>query len=392
MKRRIMTISLLAPLVLLGCIFARPHLSAMARASQGRTGRQQPRGRTPARRARPAASAAIDYSSFSHRSRSHQQQSCASCHKTPTPDWRTARAFPDITDYPGHESCVSCHRQQFFNGARPNICSVCHTRTSPRDDARFAFGQPDLSPRPPRAKNRREFTIEFPHDKHQDVIAQLRPARPARAEASFTLASFWSKNGTPTDDQARFNNCTLCHQTNRALPQAPRDGWPGAYAPPPETFKTAPASHASCFNCHWQSQAPVSKDCAGCHKPSAPFTPASWPRRISAKFIHEGGGTDPDITKRAHIAECTTCHINITKASTLRGLKPDVPIAACATCHTNNMLVTYRNMKTIEMELDQFEKSRNCAYCHTPDVGREPAPQSHCLAVGQPITQCRQEK
>jgi hypothetical protein len=36
--------------------------------------------------------------------------------------------------------------------------------------------------------------------------------------------------------------------------------------------------------------------------------PVLMPKRISAKFSHEGG-------KGEHVMECTTCHINITRAA-----------------------------------------------------------------------------
>jgi hypothetical protein len=384
MKRRIIAISLLAPLAL--AMFAYPRLSSDARIFQERRVRKSPAARrvTPA----PAGKAAPDYSRFSHRSRSHQQ-ACASCHEAPTSNWRTARGFPDIADYPGHESCVSCHRQQFFNGARPAICTICHTNASPRDDLRFAFGQPNAAHQAARAQDLRQFKIEFPHDKHQDVIATLLHAPLLREEATFAPASFNLKSGTADEKRAQFNNCTICHETNRRQPLPPKGGWPGAFVPAPETFKTVPASHASCFSCHWKSQPPTKDDCAGCHTPAATaFIPQSWPTRISAKFIHEGGGPNKD-----HIAECTTCHINITKASTLRGMTPDVPIAACSTCHNNDMQSnTYKQITTIEMELDGFEKTQNCSYCHTPDVGRKSAPRSHCRSVGWPFTKCGDTK
>ena len=98
---------------------------------------------------------AVDYSKFSHATQKHQA-ACNSCHKAPTKDWMKASAFPDVSDYPGHDACVSCHRPQFFRGARPPICSVCHSKTSPRDEARFAF---------PNSASKPQFTTEFPHDK-----------------------------------------------------------------------------------------------------------------------------------------------------------------------------------------------------------------------------------
>src|ERR1044072_7631027 len=174
---------------------------------------------------------AADYSKFSHSTEKHRA-ACNSCHKI---------TFPDIKDYPGHDACVSCHRSQFFRGARPPICSVCHSKTSPRDDARYAV----LNPAP-----KRQFAIEFPHDKHQDVIALLRFAHAPQ----------------------NYNNCTICHASRTA------------------TFKAAPKDHASCFNCHWKSQQPIAENCNGCHKLTTPYVANDHPSRISMKFIHDGGG------------------------------------------------------------------------------------------------------
>jgi hypothetical protein len=277
---------------------------------------------------------AIDYSKFSHATPKHQA-ACDSCHKVPTKDWTKVSAFPDVTDYPGHDACVSCHRPQFFKGARPPICSVCHSKTSPRDDARFAFRNP---------ATKLQFDTEFPHDKHQDVIALSR-----RPQTLIAFAHAASQN---------YNNCTICHASRTA------------------TFKAAPADHGSCFNCHWKSQEPVAANCNGCHKLAvAPYV-LTDPKRISAKFIHEGGGE-----KKQHVAECTTCHINITKAASLRGLKADVPITACTECHNKDGL-----RLDLSTELLALDKNRTfvCVYCHAPDVGNLDPPASHYLIAERP--------
>ena len=96
---------------------------------------------------------ATDYSKFSHNTKKHQA-ACNTCHKVPTSNWQKTSTYPDITDYPGHDACVSCHRSQFFKGASPPICSGCHKKTSPRDEARLVFRNP--------AKPT-QFTTEFPH-------------------------------------------------------------------------------------------------------------------------------------------------------------------------------------------------------------------------------------
>ena len=265
----------------------------------------------------------IDYTKFSHSTQKHRS-TCNSCHKI---------TFPDIADYPSHDACVSCHRPQFFRGARPPICSVCHSKTSPRDDVRFAFRNPST---------KLQFDIEFPHDKHQDVIAFVRRPRVALAHAP----------------QQNYNNCTICHASRTA------------------TFKAAPTDHSSCFNCHWKSQEPVAANCNGCHKLAKTPYGLTDPARISAKFIHEGGGE-----KKQHVAECTTCHINITKAASLRGLKPDVPITACTECHNKAGL-----RQDLSTELNAIDKNRAfvCVYCHAPNVGNLDPPASHYVIAERP--------
>ena len=262
-------------------------------------------------------SSASDYSKFSHATPKHQA-TCNTCHKI---------RFPDINDYPSHDACVSCHRPQFFRGARPQICSVCHTKTSPRDDVRYAFRNP---------ASKLQFTTEFPHDKHQDVIAQVRFAHAPQG----------------------YYNCTVCHSSRTA------------------TFKTAPSDHSSCFNCHWKSQEPVAANCNGCHKLAPTPYVLTEPARISAKFIHEGGGE-----KKQYVDECTTCHINITKAASLRGLKPDVPITACTECHNK-----VGSREDLNKELLAIDKNRTfvCEYCHAPNVGTQDPPASHYLIAERP--------
>jgi hypothetical protein len=273
----------------------------------------------------------IDYANFSHATKKHQAE-CKSCHIVPSKSWSK---FPDIVDYPDHAACVSCNRPQFFKGARPPICSVCHTKTSPRDEARYPFRNP---------AKRLQFTIEFPHDKHQDVIAR-RFSR--RHDVDLAHAP-----------QQNYNNCTICHATKTA------------------TFKGAPSDHASCFNCHWKSQPPIATDCNGCHKLAAPYDRAELPARISAKFAHEGGGE-----KKNHVLECTACHINITKSATLRGLKPDVPITSCTECHNKDGL-----RQDVSKELAAIDKDRAfvCVYCHEPPVGSKDPPASHYLIAERP--------
>lgn len=311
----------------------------------------------------PVRSTRIDYSKFLHTTKQHQE-SCNTCHKIPTMNWKKARGFPDVTDYPGHEACVRCHRAQFFKGAQPVICTNCHVRTSPREDARIAFRNP-LQPR--------QFRIEFPHDKHQDVIAQFDTASPAIAQHSGRRSSFVAFAHRLQNRIVDYNNCSVCHETNTKTLPAPEQGWIDSFVPVAGAFKTLPVSHSSCFNCHWKNQPPTGRECGDCHKPNTDEVKGKMPVRISMKFRHEGGGD-----KQTHLAECTTCHINITKAASVRGLKPDVPITGCTECHNKSGL-----REDLGKELVELDRNKNfvCTYCHTSDVGRRDPPPGHYLVA-----------
>jgi hypothetical protein len=320
--------------------------------------------RKPGRRSTssPPSTRTVDYARFLHSTKKHQQ-ACNSCHKIPTSNWQKASTFPDTTDYPDHDACVSCHRSQFFKGARPVICTGCHTRVSPRDDARFPFRKSD---------NPRQFAIEFPHDKHQDVIALLK------RQGSIGSAVVLARNSRPSfahradDKNKTYNNCTICHTSRTGALVPPSDGWADNFVPAVASFKSSPGDHAACFNCHWTSQQPVNNNCGGCHKPAEKAVmPDDVPKRISLKFRHD---------REQHVAECTTCHINITRAATLRGLKADVPITACTECHNKDGL-----RQDVNRELEALDKNRDfsCVYCHTSNVGRLDPPAGHYLIAGR---------
>src|SRR5438105_7036508 len=176
----------------------------------GTTGAQTRRSK---RRPKPAivrqtpAGSAVKYSVFLHSSEKHKTLGCNTCHKIPTA-WTAKRDFPDVADFPDHDACVRCHRQQFFTrqamiASGPAICTVCHVRAAPREDKRFAFGKPNSSAQAMKPKDERQFTIEFPHDKHQNVIASLR--KQITNQMRFVSASFFR----PVDDKKPdYNNCS----------------------------------------------------------------------------------------------------------------------------------------------------------------------------------------
>jgi hypothetical protein len=410
-RHRTLTLAIL--LALVACLFACAGLASRTASAafepQRRT--RQTRKRTPSRATQPRT----DYRSFSHVTAQHQK-ACDSCHKAPSENWSEARtsdaAFPDITDYPEHASCINCHRQQFFNGARPAICTVCHTQVSPRADARFPFENPsDAFSKSAKAKTRRhEFEIYFPHDRHQDVMARVAPQGTSARGFNFVRATFAPRAA----GERHVDSCTICHQTYQPAGDPPEEY---VTKPPAELksnalgleafwlkrgmFKTTPRGHESCFSCHWQDggEAPRSSDCAGCHKllpavvgvrytdapaktdadasnPSAKGIAdadvlANWYERRVATFRHE---------KADHIkVGCTACHISITSADRLTAETDFVPIKTCASSNCHGSMSKSAGAKRIifdEVEQRKKDAAYACAKCHI-NLGREPTPKSH---------------
>lgn len=309
---------------------------------------------------------------FSHSSRSHQKVDCASCHKTPTGNWVSARGYPDVADYPGHSSCVQCHRNEFFQGNRPAICTVCHTAAGPRAKARFPF---------PMSARSQEFETIFPHDVHQNIIASNRKPRGDIAVAHFVNANYRRAYDDDEVKTSQFNNCTICHQTPGALPSyASRmpiktellaDPVAETFTPRAEFFKDMPNTHASCFNCHYQGQQPIRTDCAGCHRlAQKPYFESTVVRRISLKFDH---ASENHANK-----DCTVCHVRITQTSDLRNLiNADVPLLTCSSSSCHADVLKEEIGKRNDTAAGPREKIFQCNYCHSSDIGSYRIPLSH---------------
>ena len=338
------------------------------------------------------------FTEFPHSARQHSKLGCASCHKFPSANWKRVRtkadAFPDVTDYPKHESCLNCHRQQFFGSAKPTICSICHTNPGPRDSSRHAFPNPreifDKTAKGQRHAS--DFAISFPHDKHIEIVSQNDVERVS--DGAFVNASFASKRKAAGEE-----SCTVCHQTYQ--PQGKSDD-EYLTKPPAKlgdafwlkkgTFKTVPTGHAACFTCHSQETglSPAPTDCATCHKlapkmPKTDFDPkiaaamgkldkitvASWRKRdSSATFRHEFSSHADQ--------ECANCH-NAAAINTLDLKTKKVAITSCNLCHITE---TSDDGGALNYEVDQRKKDASfaCAKCHIA-FGKMPIPDSHLKAI-----------
>jgi hypothetical protein len=141
----------------------------------------------------------VDYTRFSHLTEKHRA-ACKSCHTFPSKNWKEVRkgddAFPDVTEYPEHQTCLGCHRQQFFARERPvpRICSNCHVKATPVDTARYPF------PRPGDFVS--DFRVVFPREKHTD----LDQTQPLNHATCFTC------HNQESELPPLPPNCDSCHK------------------------------------------------------------------------------------------------------------------------------------------------------------------------------------
>jgi hypothetical protein len=372
----------------------------------------EPQRRSQLRRPRKKGAAPkkprVDYSKFSHRTHvTEQKLPCNSCHKVPSKNWKEVRkgdaAFPDVSDFPEHTSCLTCHREQFFARERPApvICSNCHIAINPRDSTRYLF--PSLGDLTDPKRKRREFVSEFglgfPHDKHIDVVGFNRIER--NLDVLFVVSYFQDKkkDGPP-------KSCPVCHETY--LPQG--NSSEEYVTKPPKnlgdnfwlkkgTFKTIPNSHTVCFTCHNADSgiAPQPKDCNLCHNLVTPaqlkvdFDPklatdmgitdktmlARWSRRISAGAFRHEGGEHPDLN-------CMGCH-NVPTMNTLDAKTLKVSVRSCGGADGCHVTATTDDGGILNFEIDQKKKNTSftCTKCHLT-FGKEAVPEDHPKAIPTP--------
>ncbi len=232
-----------------------------------------------------------------------------------------------------------------------------------------------------------EFSIRFPHNVHQDIIARRNKTSPAH----FVNAKFGD------DKKTDYNNCTICHvgakgkiyQTTPRRPQlvAPENGMVAASHKEKITvsngyFKSVPTGHNACFNCHYSEQKPTRNDCAVCHiLRDKPLAESNVMQRLSLKFNHdqktEDGITNP------HDKECASCHLRITQSADLKTLNPDVPIFTCASkgtgCHSDEIKleVDIRVEDLVKRQTNAQYSMQSCSFCHSAFVGSYQIPESH---------------
>jgi nitrate/TMAO reductase-like tetraheme cytochrome c subunit len=365
--------------------------------------------RRPPRKVAEPKKPRVDYAKFSHETHAvNQKLACSSCHKVPSKDWKEVRkgaaAFPDVSDFPEHTSCLTCHREQFFARERPApaICSICHANNSPRDTSRWLF--PSLGDVNDLLGKRRvfvsEFGVGFPHDKHIDIVGFNAPSgRDPRGWYVRVSLQEKKKDGPP-------KSCPVCHETYQPQSNAseefvtnPPKNIGDAFWLKKGTFKTSPHSHTVCFTCHSADSgiAPAPTDCSVCHKLASPralkvdFDPelattmgitdvtmlSKWSRRISAGAFRHEGGEHPDLN-------CMGCH-NIPTMDTLNAKSLKVPVRSCGGADGCHITATSDDGGALNFEIDQKKKDPAfvCTKCHIM-LGKEGIPEGHPAAMPTP--------
>lgn len=358
-----------------------------------------PRKKKPSKpRAKPAPAPTVDpaearFGDFKHQIHLDMEMQCSQCHKVPTANWDRVRAkdaaFPDVTDFPKHDSCLDCHREQFFKGKPPAICINCHANPGPGDSSRYPFPNPreifDATPRGKSAES--EFKVQFPHDKHVEIVSSnFRPV--AAGSALFVNARFGAED-----------SCKVCHSTYKPQADSPDEF---VTKPPKDlgdgfwlkkgAFKSSPIGHSNCFTCHSADTgiAPAPTDCGTCHKakeplPATDFSPElaskigvddkimllAWKRRTSAGTFRHGYEMHADLS-------CATCH-NVMTLNTASIKTKKVPVLSCMPCH---ITATAADGGVLNAEIDARRKDPkfSCVKCHVA-YGRSPIPESHLKAI-----------
>jgi hypothetical protein len=326
---------------------------------------------------------------FSHSTPQHKNgkfADCSVCHDLPTRNWRSPRAdkqasFPDVINYPNPHTktnaasvCYQCHADDAYkNGGA--FCGSCHTVPSMRAKALLPF---------PTRSHGKQFTTMFPHDRHQDLIADNASGSPRPAH--FVQASFVFIDDKP---KPAFYSCAVCHKPAATMPKYGDRvvrGFRSLAAAEPDTFqnpiaptffKTSPEGHQACFTCHYQfANLPSRQGCASCHALTERYFEKNATLRYSLKFDHDDPG---------HVVkDCTSCHVRITQNSDIRTMKDaDVPISSCKACHAKpSGTASFETVLNSELDARAARSKENkpafqCIYCHTTEVGRYEIPVSH---------------
>jgi hypothetical protein len=280
-------------------------------------------------------------------------------------------------------------------------------KVTPREPARFLF--PSLGDVADSSKQKRdvikEFTVNFPHDKHLDVVGFNGPSLSPTRRAGFVTVT-WQQKSEPKQS-SEPKSCRICHQTyqpqgnsDEEFVTKPPKNLGDAFWLKKGTFKTIPNSHAVCFTCHNTEVGiePLQSNCNVCHKLAGPptamktdFDPnlaqtmgvtdptilTEWHRRISSGTFRHEGGEHPNLN-------CVGCH-DVPKMNTTDVRTLVVPTRSCGGAEGCHVTATTDDGGILNYEIDQKKTNPTfvCTKCHI-SFGKETVPENHLKAIPTP--------
>ncbi len=222
-----------------------------------------------------------DFSKFSHTVPEHFKTSCDSCHKR--------EGSSQILNYSGHNSCISCHLNEFTN-PQSGICAVCH------DDLKVVPATMKAFP----TRFVEGFNMKFDHAAHLNETG---------------CASCHQQRGASQSIPVNVNahaNCFACHtqESNIGSCNYCHDLAPYQRTQPNRTIFKAAFRHSD----HQRSVA-----CTDCHtvKAGAPQS-----RQVAAPVAVQHFGAGGSVS-------CRTCHND-------RRAFGENDFANCKRCHSGS--------------------------------------------------------
>jgi hypothetical protein len=257
--------------------------------------------------------------SFDHKRKEHAKVTCNVCH-------RVTPLQIEVTSFPAHPTCVSCHNfaKEYFTRGN-GFCGVCHQGgpTSKSSSALFRFKEKTDRLH---ALFGSDFGIDFSHESHRKPLP-----------ASF---EFKPVTTTPAEIQpakltaGQTARCTDCHQRIKK-------------AMPGENELTIEKGHSTCFQCHGmrpetgaRENFPYMNDCRECHEIGGP---KATHLALIREFSHADHEWDIRPRKKADYRVprppdflCAECHKSVDQAKQLSDIRmPDE--SNCSTCHNGRL-------------------------------------------------------
>jgi hypothetical protein len=257
--------------------------------------------------------------SFTHKRKEHEKVTCNVCH-------RVTPLQIEVTSFPAHPTCVSCHnfaKEYFTRGT--GFCGVCHQGGPTSKASSALYGFKEKTDRL-HALFGSDFGIDFSHEAHR---------KPLPASFEFQPVTTRPSDLPPAKlTEGQSARCTDCHQRIKK-------------AMPGENELTIEKGHSTCFQCHGmrpdtggRANFPYMNDCKECHEIAGP---KATHLALIREFSHADHEWDIRPRKKADYRVprpadflCAECHKSVDQAKQLSDIRmPDE--SNCSSCHNGRL-------------------------------------------------------